>query len=103
MGDRLRLELVSVNGPGEVALFSNDPLGNPVVHWNTGDGLGAADAVQVPAGGHAHYSWAFAAPGTYRLGLRVSGTLQAGNAAVTSEVAHYTFTVPAPVRRLDAS
>lgn len=95
VGDRLRLDLVGVSGPGDFALFSNDAFGNPVVHLNTADGLSAADSVSLLAGAHAHFNWAFGAPGTYRIGLRAIGSLVEGNTLVSSDVAYYTFTVPA--------
>gem|GEM_PF-355911 len=96
VGDALRVQLVSVVG-GDFALFAEDAFGNPVVSMNSADGISAADALYISAGGHAHYNWAVSEPGTYRIGIRVSGTLVAGNQFIQSEVAYYTFTVPPPV------
>jgi len=93
--DALSMELVSVQGAGDFALYSLDGFGNPLVHMNSADGIGPADAVALVAGSHSHLNWAFNAPGTYLIGLRASGTLADGNQPVTSEVAYYTFTVPA--------
>ncbi|MBL9170966.1 MAG: choice-of-anchor M domain-containing protein [Verrucomicrobiales bacterium] len=96
VGDMLRMELVSVQGAGDFAVYSVDGFGNPVVHMNSADGIRAADFFQVFAGGHTDLNWAFSAPGTYRIGFQVRGRLVAGNQEVQSDVVYYTFTVPAP-------
>ncbi|MBM3844741.1 MAG: hypothetical protein FJ405_00450 [Verrucomicrobia bacterium] len=96
VGDVLRMELVSVEGAGDFAVYSVNGFGNPVVHMNSADGINASDFFQVIAGGHTDLNWAFSAPGTYRVGFRARGTLVAGNQAVLSEIAYCTFTVAAP-------
>ncbi len=95
VGDALRIELVSVEGAGDFFVFTLDQFGNPIVHINSADGITAADFMPLVAGGHQHVNWAFSAPGTYRVGFRARGTLVEGNQPVASEVAYYTFTVPA--------
>ena len=97
VGDVMRMELVSVTGAGDFAVYSFDGFGNPVVHINSADGISAADFFQVVAGGHTDLNWAFSAPGTYRIGFRARGTLVAGNVEVVSDIAYYTFTVPQPL------
>ena len=97
VGDVLRMELASVTGAGDFAVFSFDGFGNPVVHMNSADGISAADFFLVTAGGHTDLNWAFNAPGTYRIGFRARGTLVDGNQEVVSEVAYYTFVVPEPL------
>ncbi len=97
IGDTLRMELVSVLGAGDFAVFSFDGFGNPVVHINSADGISAADFFLVTAGGHTDLNWAFSAPGTYRIGFRARGTLVAGNQEVLSDIAYYTFVVPQPL------
>ncbi len=94
VGDALRMELVSVVGAGDFAVFAFDGFGNPIVHMNSADGISAADFFPLVAGGHTDLNWAFNAPGTYRIGFRVRGTLVAGNQEVVSDIAYYTFTVP---------
>ncbi len=94
VNDRLTLSLVTVTGRGDVAMYTSDSFGNPVVHFNSADGINANDTIDLVAGSHQHVNWAFNAPGTYRIGLRASGTLVAGNKSVTSEVAYYTVEVP---------
>ncbi|MGE3312326.1 MAG: choice-of-anchor M domain-containing protein, partial [Limisphaerales bacterium] len=93
--DQLRIELVSVLGAGEFALYSAHAFGSPVVHLNTADGYDERDALVLQAGGHQHFNWAFSAPGTYSVRLRASGTLADGSRLVSTE-ASYTFTVPEP-------
>ena len=94
VGDVLRMELVSVVGAGDFAVFAFDGFGNPVIHMNSGDGISASDFFPLTAGGHTDLNWAFSAPGTYRIGYRARGTLVDGNQEVVSEIAYYTFVVP---------
>ncbi len=95
VGDILRMELASVEGAGDFAVFAYDGFSTPVIHMNSADGIDAADLFPVVAKGHTDLNWAFSAPGTYRIGFRVRGTLVAGNQEVSSAIAYYTFTVPA--------
>jgi surface-anchored protein len=81
-GDTLRLRLVGVTGPGDVSLFATDPVGAPLVTFDSGDGL--PDRVDVPVGTHRHQSWAFEEPGQYRLAFEVSGRLVADGSRVSS-------------------
>lgn len=97
IGDVLRMELASVTGAGDFAVFSYDGFGNPIVPINSADGISAADFFLVTAGGHTDLNWAFSAPGTYRIGFRARGTLVAGNQELLSEIAYYTFVVPQPL------
>jgi len=57
--------LDAVEGPGTVALYQQNALGDPAVLFDSGDGL--PDAHQLALGAHAHGSWAFSQPGRYRL------------------------------------
>lgn len=91
----LRVELASVEGPGNFFVWTADPLGKPKLHFNSADGiLSSQDIYLLKTGGHQDMNWAFSAPGTYRVGYRVSGTLVAGNKFTQSGVAYYTFEVP---------
>ena len=61
--------LTHVAGPGEVALWTNDPGGNPDLWMASGDGLdpvGGDDTVLLGPGG-AHNNWAFTELGLYHL------------------------------------
>lgn len=90
-GDQLKVEVVGVSGPADVSIFTTDAFGKPTVLVDSGDGL--PDRITTGAGGHLHANWAFEAPGTYQLKVRVTGTLAATGKKVTSAVATYCFKV----------
>ena len=90
-GDVVRLRLVRVAGPGEVAVFRSDELGAPHVVFDSGDGL--PDATDLAVASHVHQSWAFGRPGTYRLTFAASGRLAADGARVRSERVTVVFEV----------
>ncbi len=97
--DTVALTLKSVSGPGDFVLYTLDMFGNPVVSMNSRDGIDAADARALTAGGHVHVNWAFTAPGQYRIGLQASGVLAATGETNTSDIAEYLFDVqPARLR-----
>ena len=75
--DQVQLNLKSVEGPGEVYLYSTDSFGKPNVFFNTADGISEADTFEIKAGAHAHQSMAFSEAGTYRVSFDFSGTLAA--------------------------
>ncbi len=91
--DTVTLALKSVTGPGDFVLYALDMFGNPVVSMNSRDGIGAADARALTAGGHVHVNWVFSAPGQYRIGLQASGVLAATGETNTSDIAEYLFDV----------
>jgi surface-anchored protein len=84
----LNLSLLSVTG-GQLSVYTQS-LGTPTVLFNSGDGL--PDTKPLAAGAHTHANWAFGAAGTYTVTFRVSGTLAATGATVTTD-ATYTFKV----------
>jgi surface-anchored protein len=88
------VRLVSVAGPGQLALFNTDPIGTPLIYMDTGDGIGASDAAAFSGDTHAHYNWTFSHPGDYVLTLEASGMLTNG-ASVSSGPIDFTFTVEA--------
>lgn len=73
---KVSFRLDSVQGPGNVAMFSSDSTGTPVVPLNSGDGL--PDTHTLAGGTHAHFDWAFSAEGVYRTTFTVSATLADG-------------------------
>lgn len=95
-GESVSLLLASLDGPGNLALYSTDAFGTPAVYWNSADGLTAADAYPAAVGSHAHNNWAFTAPGVYRVGLKAVGTLADSGQPVESGVVNFTFLVKAP-------
>jgi hypothetical protein len=73
LGKWLRVELVSVSGPGEFSMWANSGFGNPDVFFSTAEGgITSDDVVHVVAGGHSHYNWGFTEAGEYEISLRVS-------------------------------
>ncbi|WP_159044191.1 TIGR03773 family transporter-associated surface protein [Streptomyces sp. NRRL B-24085] len=79
----VKFSLTAVKGPGTVALYTYDAMSGANVLFNSGDGV--PDSFGVPANTHAHGGWAFTEEGTYRLTLRMSGTLTDGTAVDDTE------------------
>lgn len=95
--DEVTVSLRAIFGPGQFSVYDVDPFGNPTVFMNSGDGIGAGDAVVLAAGDHRHVNWAFSAPGTYQVDFEASGTLAAGDQFTSSGPVTYTFeVVPEP-------
>ena len=97
VGDRVTVALKAVSGPGSFFSYKVDGFGNPVVLFNSADGIDANDVATVQSGGDAHLNWAFTAAGTYSVALEASGVLAAGGIVVSSGPVSYTFSVVAPV------
>jgi surface-anchored protein len=91
--DSVSLNLDSVNGPGNVFLYSTDAFGAPTKYFDTSDGLSTTDVFPVAVGGHSHQSWAFTAPGVYTLGLKASANLAANGSSSSSAVVSFTFEI----------
>lgn len=97
-GESVNLQLASLDGPGQLALYSTDAFGTPTVYWNSANGLSAADVFPAAVGSHSHVNWAFTAPGVYRVGLKAAGTLVAGSQPIESAVVTFSFEIRAPVQ-----
>ncbi|WP_199734078.1 choice-of-anchor M domain-containing protein [Micromonospora musae] len=89
-GDKVRLSLVDVQGPGNVTLFTQDAFGGPIIKFRGDDGL--PDAIDVPVHTHAHSNWAFSALGSYTLKFQADATLTSGTTVSTGPV-DYSFVV----------
>ncbi|MDG4838537.1 choice-of-anchor M domain-containing protein [Micromonospora sp. WMMD967] len=90
-GDALTLSVRSVTGPGQLAIYTENAVGQPTVLADSGDGL--PDAITVTAGDHSHANWAFDQAGSYKVTVRATGTLAATGQRVTSEPTTLRFTV----------
>ena len=93
-GNSFSLALKNVSGPGSFALYDLDSFGDPNVRWNSADGFSGADVLNVETGGHAHFNWAFSAPGDYVVTLEASG-ISTLNGATSSGDVNYLFRVEA--------
>jgi surface-anchored protein len=92
----LTLTMTEVRGPGDVFVWDVGAFGDLQPKMSSRDGFSAGDALTVEAGGHAHYFWAFSAPGDYEVFLSAQGD-HALDGPVQSEPAGYRFqVVPEP-------
>jgi anchored repeat ABC transporter substrate-binding protein len=66
------LSATALDGPGHLAVYLTQTLGEPEVYVNSADGLDAKDSVSLPPAAHTHVNWAFSKPGIYRLTLRAA-------------------------------
>ncbi|MET7398919.1 choice-of-anchor M domain-containing protein [Dactylosporangium sp. NPDC005572] len=89
-GDSVNVKFVNVIGPDDVSLYTTSGTGVPTVLVDSGDGL--PDTVALPVGSHLHLNWAFEQAGTYKIKLKVTGTLATGG-HVSSDVVTYRFKV----------
>ncbi|MFC8848013.1 MULTISPECIES: choice-of-anchor M domain-containing protein [unclassified Micromonospora] len=89
-GDKVRLSLLDVQGPGNVTLFTQDAFGGPIIKFRGDDGL--PDAIDVPVHTHAHANWAFSALGGYTLTFQADATRTDGTTVSTGPV-DYSFVV----------
>jgi len=88
--DALKVDVIGVTGPADVSVFTTDAFGAPTVLVDSGNGL--PDRINTSAGGHLHANWAFEAAGTYKVKVKVSGTV-AATGQTASGIATYTFKV----------
>jgi surface-anchored protein len=94
VNDEITYTLKAVTGPGAFAAFDLDPFNDPIVWFNSADGISGADVTTVTAGGHADVNWAFSAAGDYTITFEASG-ISALNGATTSGDVDYLFRVEA--------
>jgi len=66
------LRATQVTGPGHMAAYVTEALGQPTVLFNSADGLDATDETSLPPAAHTHLNWAFTEPGVYTLRLAAS-------------------------------
>ncbi|MEV4765883.1 choice-of-anchor M domain-containing protein [Micromonospora chokoriensis] len=90
-GDALTLSVKSVIGPGQLAIYTENAVGQPTILADSGDGL--PDAITVTAGDHTHANWVFDQAGSYKVTVRATGILAATGQRVTSEPTTLRFTV----------
>lgn len=69
------LTATAVEGPGHAAAYLTTSFGQPDIGFSSADGFNAgdgyaADTSVLPADAHQHMSWAFTAPGVYRVSFQ---------------------------------
>lgn len=74
---QIDLTATGVDGPGEASAYLTTSFGQPEIAFASSDGFDAAtgydaDTAHLPADAHQHMSWAFTAPGVYRVHFRAS-------------------------------
>ena len=99
--DEVQLNVVSVDGPGDLFVYETDSFGAPTVFVNSADGLGSDDFYPVPVGSHNHANWGFSKRGHYMVGVQASGTLAADGTWSSSAVAMLSFSV-APLSNFES-
>ena len=88
-----------VTGPagGDYSLYQFTSTGPRALFSSEGDASTfAANTLQINAGSHQHFNWAFTEPGVYELAFNASGTLAANNGFTESGTFVATFNVVVP-------
>lgn len=91
----IRVELVSVVGPGHFSVWRNGPSGNPLVRMATFDGIDGSDFLEVQPGSHTHQNWCLTRAGRYLVTLRAVGFI--GGDRMESEPATFYFAADRPL------
>ncbi|MBU6530345.1 choice-of-anchor M domain-containing protein [Streptomyces sp. NPDC057245] len=86
---RFSFSLDEVEGPGSLLVFNWSPFGEPLMRFDSRDGL--PDAYAVPAVTHEHANWVFTEQGVYRMTFTVAATLATGEEVKDSQT--YTMAV----------
>ena len=94
----IRLSATNVTGPGRMTAYLTESFGNPDTFFDSGDGFQGAngyrdDTMNLPPDAHTHMSWAFTAPGVYRLTLRAELAVTADSRPVPMGEQVLTFAV----------
>ncbi|HEX7658115.1 MAG TPA: anchored repeat ABC transporter, substrate-binding protein [Pseudonocardiaceae bacterium] len=89
------LEATHVTGPGSVYAYLTGTFGDTEVYFDSSDGMTGypGDTAVLPADAHTHLSWAFTAPGVYRLTLKAQLRVNDAAPPVDLGEATYTFAV----------
>ncbi|MFC6017733.1 choice-of-anchor M domain-containing protein [Plantactinospora solaniradicis] len=90
-GDAVTLSVVRVVGPGQLAVYTENAVGQPNLLIDSGDGT--PDTIGLNVGGHLHANWAFDQAGTYTVKVKAIATLAASGQRVSSETVNLRFVV----------
>jgi surface-anchored protein len=95
--NKFKISLLSAGNanPGDFALYRYGSGGNFSNPINTVGGLNSTDFIEISAGSHEHWNWAFSAAGTYTFEFQASGTHDVGGVSTPAltEIETYTFNV----------
>jgi surface-anchored protein len=94
--DSVGLNLVGVDGPGNVFLYGTDEFGIPTTYYNSANGIDGEDVFPVSVGGHSHQNWGFSAAGQYEVSLQASGVTASGGENLQSDAVSFFFEVIEP-------
>jgi anchored repeat ABC transporter substrate-binding protein len=89
------LSATDVSGPGDLVAYLTESFGEPEFYVNSTDGFDPADGygddtAVLPPDAHTHMSWAFTAPGVYRMTVEARLAVAQGEKPV--ELGRQTFT-----------
>ncbi|MBK1832866.1 choice-of-anchor M domain-containing protein [Roseibacillus ishigakijimensis] len=90
--NEITLRLQAVEGPGEFQLYQTTPFGEPV-RLLSSEGTELREWT-LPAGVHAHASWAFTAAGRYTLTFRASARVDGAEVSATQDYHFHVGEVP---------
>ena len=105
---QIDLTTTGVDGPGQAAAYLTTSFGQPEIAFATSDGFNAAggydtDTAQLPADAHQHMSWAFTAPGVYRVHFRANLRTTPGATPVSVGEGTAVFAVGTPPEDIAAA
>lgn len=94
----VQIQATGVEGPGDVYAYLTGTFGDTDVYFDSADGFDAADGYRhdtatLPPAAHTHLSWAFTAPGVYRVALQARLQTDPSARPVDLGAATYTFAV----------
>ncbi|WP_158621531.1 choice-of-anchor M domain-containing protein [Streptomyces triticirhizae] len=88
----VEIDITSVEGPGEVFLYTTNTFGGAVPILEGGD-LDLPGTIREATPAHTHAQWTFTEPGTYTLTAEATATDPETGESLTSDAATYTFAV----------
>ncbi|RMI46695.1 hypothetical protein EBN88_00205 [Streptomyces triticirhizae] len=88
----VEIDITSVEGPGEVYLYTTNTFGGAVPILQGGD-LELPGTVREESPAHTHAQWTFTEAGTYTLTAEATATDPDSGESLTSDAATYTFAV----------
>jgi len=87
------VQLVGVQSAGSFFAWQFDGTGNLDLFMDSRDGIGPADRIPAPVGGHSHFNWGFSSNGWSEVTFRVEGRLAGATTNLSSANASFQFAV----------